>query len=157
MLLGLWQAQLLLTRTQVTERLETKSFEERGYAVQLAEETISTHWIFGTGQGAYLYTLVKTGVWDERQAGPPIPPHNAFILLFAELGIVGVVGALLLSSGIFKQITRRREWFHHRSLVFFAPLILLSLFDHYLWSYWSGQTLLAIVITGWALTLTSFE
>ncbi len=156
-LLGIWQAPLLSARTQATERLEAKSFEERGFAIELAEKTIADHWLLGTGQGAYLFSLEKTGVWDGSYPGPPIPPHNAFILLFAELGLLGTVGMLLFATGILRQVTRRREWLHYRSLVFFVPILLLGLFDHYLWSLWAGQVLLAVVVTGWALTLDNYE
>lgn len=155
--LGAWQSDLLMTRTQLTERLETKSFEERAVAIELAKEVISHDWLIGTGQGAYLYALVREGVWTGELAGPPIPPHNTFILLFAELGLLGSIGSVLLAGGILKQLTRRREWLHYRSFIFFVPLILLGLFDHYLWSFWSGQALLALVVTGWALTLDIYE
>lgn len=158
LLLGLWRSDLLLTRTQVTERLEAKSFEERGFAIELAEHLIGEHWLVGTGQGAYLFTLVQEKIWDKAAyPGPPIPPHNTFVLMFAELGLLGALGAVLLGGSILKQITLRREWLHYRSLVFFAPLILLGIFDHYLWSYWPGQALFVLVVTGWALTLDIYE
>jgi len=156
-LLGIWQSPLLTTRTHIGARLEAKSFEERGFAMQLAEKTIAKHWLVGTGEGAYLYALVTTHIWDASYPGPPIPPHNAFVLLFAELGALGTAGLLLLGIGIMKQITKRRDWMHGRSLIFFVPIGLLGIFDYYLWSFWSGQILCAIVIMGWALTLDKHE
>jgi hypothetical protein len=151
--LGIWQGEALFTRAGLETRLEQKSFDERALSIELAEEMIERHWLTGTGQGAYLIALVSEDVWRNQIPGPPIPPHNAFILLFAELGVLGTLGFLLFAGGLIGQVTRRSEWFHVRSAIFFVPVILLALFDHYLWSFWSGQVLFALVAVGWAITL----
>ncbi|MBU0540091.1 hypothetical protein KKC31_00300, partial [Patescibacteria group bacterium] len=63
-------------------------------------------------------------------------PHNVFLLALINFGIIGFL------SSVWIFCLCRRFVIRHSSFV--IPLVVLALFDHYLWSYWSGQTLSAI-------------
>lgn len=68
------------------------------------------------------------------------PPHNIFLLIAVELGVVGFLAVLGLLAQIF--------WSARRDpllIGIFTALIAAGMFDHYLISLYHGQALLAMV------------
>ena len=90
--------------------------------------------ILGTGIGNYTI--------ESRELNSQ-PTHNIFLLVLVELGIVGFVLYFLIWQKFWKNK-------NERSLLLL--FLIIGLFDHYLWSLYSGQMLFWL-----GLGLTNFN
>ena len=119
---------LFSTRINADGRLEQKSVQERTNQMVEAKDIISNNWLTGIGAGSYSLHLAQ------RNPGQPgwfyQPVHNAFLLLLAELGVIGIT---LLSWGLYSMVTLTRL-----PLKFLALPLFLAVFDHYLYSSYAG-------------------
>lgn len=100
---------------------------------------------FGCGFGTY--ALASADVFPEKNIYAYQPVHNIFLLIFAEVGVFGVlvVGAFL-TSVVRANVARFPQ---HFSLYAFGALNVLATvawYDHYLWSSWAGLVLVVIVL-----------
>lgn len=144
---------LLASRLDASSRLEKKSIDERLVYIREAQKIIAHQPLLGTGIGNYTETVLKnknapTEIWRIQ------PVHNIYLLIFAELGIVGFSLFLFivlfvicdLLNSFVKENTNR---------VIFATitlsLLILSFFDHWLWTTHSG------IIIFWLLLSFSRE
>lgn len=133
-LVALWP--ITVTRFDRTARLEARAIEER--VVSIADGIAAwkqTPW-FGVGPAQYMNTFSiqhPNTLWWQLA-----PPHNAFVALLVEYGVVGaflvVVTVLLFLRSLKKYST----------IVWLLPLVVLSLFDHYLWSFYSGLVFIGL-------------
>ncbi len=119
---------IALTRTDTGTRLEQKSVSERSASLSAAWSLVPNEWWLGQGQNTAIFAL--------DQAGKGIvPPHFLPLLILLETGFIGVLGVLLLLW----------RWVAKSALASLLPLLIVApllMFDHYLWSLWSGQVLL---------------
>ena len=84
------------------------------------------------------YTLaIHNEIESTRSAWFYQPVHNVFLLIFTELGVAGVLVILLFGYFI-------RRIFNCNLLPIFILFLLLALFDHYLWSLYSGLLLVGV-------------
>jgi len=135
LILGSLLFSLVVTRTTSVGRLEARSVSERTQGYRDAFSLIRRHPLFGVGPGQASLASYR----DIDPARGPYtyePVHNLFLLVWVELGIVGF--ALIVS--IFWFIFRRS--IPTDGLPLLATLLILGLFDHYLWSYLPGVLLL---------------
>ncbi len=105
-----------------------KSLSERQEYFNQARELIKDNWLFGVGPGNYTTALIsqdKIGgsIWNYQ------PVHNVFLLLWAESGVLSLLFFILFLIFLIKK--DRREAF---SWAILGALIVLMLFDHWLWS-----------------------
>ena len=133
----------LFARADLTERLETKSFNERAFAWRQGWEIFREHPLVGIGYGSTILGLSEKDPWKKHDAslGSPVPPHNVPQLVLIELGLLGLLGIVILYG------------YSSTHLLIYSPFIsslfILSIFDHYPWSLWSGK---ALVMTVYLLT-----
>lgn len=128
---------ILITRASGQMRLEQKSFSERIASYKSAREVLRREWLLGTGLGNYtreLYTLDSTHPGWEYQ-----PVHNALVLAFLEFGLVMSVVLMWFLFSFLRTRFLAGDW------ALLVPLAVLVMFDHYLWSLWSGLVLCAVV------------
>lgn len=127
---------LLATRVAVNGRLEVKSATERTASWQEAREVIEGNLLGGVGLGQYTVAL------SEKNPNQPAwfyqPAHNAFLLIAAELGVVGLLIFMMIIILIAQQAWRK----NHYLLPLVVVLVIISLFDHYLWTSYFGVMLL---------------
>lgn len=122
---------LFLIRTQVNNRLEIKSVDERELYLQQAKQVISHNPITGVGVGGYT-TAVKIldnfayPYWHYQ------PVHNYWLLIWAELGVFGLVGVIIFWFSLFRISFKKRLW------PFILTLFIFSLLDHWLWTQTLG-------------------
>jgi len=130
---SLWQG-----RINVQDPIEIRSYTERTSQVDEAFALWKIHLWIGVGLGGYTEALQETKpnlpAWEYQ------PVHNVFLLAAVEMGLMGILlvmvfGFLLLRNGIFTK----KMW------PFFAVFVVLALFDHYLWTSWSGKTIVMIL------------
>lgn len=118
---------LFLTRTSTSSRLEQKSLDERtSYFVQ-SLSIIKKNPILGVGAGNYTVAEKKLDN-DSHAFWFYQPVHNYWLLLWSEIGIIGLSGALIFCFSWFTLSLRKNTW------PLFLAILILSLFDHWLWT-----------------------
>lgn len=121
-----------LARVEIQDRLEQKSVTERGDAFKQTWEVGKRKWLLGNGVGTSILALAPR--FPDQV---PVPPHAVPAMVWLETGVLGLV-CLILGA-----------WFNRRRLIEMIWIILLIpafIFDHFLWSLWSGQLLLGICV-----------
>jgi O-antigen ligase len=93
---------LVTTRLSGTARLEIKSNQERTASYHDAVGIIKNNWLTGVGIGSYTANLTR--LYPTEPAWFYQPAHNVFLLVWAELGTIGLIlficliWALLISN-----------------------------------------------------------
>lgn len=126
--------EFVFSRFDVQGRLEQKSVQERKSGYGEAWNVFLRRPFLGYGPNADLVAAST----EEKTNAPVQSVHNVFVLALIDLGLIGVV---ILSFFVWSG---RRIFVQGLPFVLF--LVIVGLFDHYLWSYWSGQVLLALLI-----------
>jgi hypothetical protein len=127
-----------------TSNVNQVSVNDRVYFNNLAIEMIKKYPLVGTGVGNYIPVLINTydlNAWQYQ------PPHNIFLFLAAEFGLIGFVVILYLLKQllfVFRKIV-------FDDLVFTLYLMILIIllmgqFDHYFVTIQQGRLLFAIVL-----------
>lgn len=118
-----------------SHRLETKSINERADAVHDTARILHDTWVEGVGIGNF--TLKRAALHDapdERNNQTLMQPvHNIYLLLFTELGLFGLLVFLSLLVLLLVPLNRKDPWQRTWGLAFIT-LLVIGLFDHYLWS-----------------------
>lgn len=147
-----------------------KSFNERLLFLNVSRETIVNNPIVGVGMGQFVenmqkYSSVFLANWQYQ------PVHNVFLLIWSELGIIGLVLFILFLWKIFRANIMfhpgsnenvSRETFSSNgaskehldvswggTIVFkaiFLGFIIIMLFDHYFWDIQQGQIMLWLIL-----------
>lgn len=144
----LWQPHAFATRLGLghapLQRLEQKSIDERLDSYNDFNDVMQAkpikHWLLGTGIGNYTYTLAQ--LKPSRQSYGLQPVHNMYVLIVAELGVVGIllfIGIISAFLGLF--ITKIREYMHLKQAILsitavmvLGSFLVIGLFDHYVWT-----------------------
>ncbi|MBI5369654.1 O-antigen ligase family protein [Candidatus Uhrbacteria bacterium] len=135
----------IFARLTAHGRIETISIIERTSQYADFRDLFLSHPIFGVGAGGYVFALSR--VHPGGQAFNYQPVHNAFALVAGELGLVGLAAVLYLIFCIARLWrTSKKTAGGIFSLSLGATLIVISLFDHYLFSLWPGLALVVLVI-----------
>jgi O-antigen ligase len=126
-----------------------QSLRERSLYQNVARETISSHPIMGVGIGQF--------VFNEQLKHPDLdgwqyqPVHNIYLLLFSELGIVGLFLFLLSLAAVlrWKDIERTAPklnltYYTYYCIVF--SFLFIFLFDHYFWDIKFGMIIFLLPI-----------
>lgn len=119
----------ILTRVQGTDRLEIQSTDKRVESFQEAFTLISERPFLGIGAGNY--TLALSRIFPGRESYESQPVHNLFLLIFAELGIIGLGLVVAFLYHVFLVTPKSLR-------PIFVALIVLSMFDHYFWTLSTG-------------------
>ena len=127
----------IFARIEISNRLEAKSVHTRIASLQTGWTQFVQKPFFGSGPNAILLDMSLKTRPDIKLPEPLEPPHSIFVLALDELGFFGFSLFLFLIYFVYKN----SKW----KFPFFV-IVLLSLFDHYLWSFWSGQSLVMIAI-----------
>lgn len=130
----------LLARGNINARLEQKSIDERGLYFQQGKEVIKHNSLIGVGAGNYIRFLKKEN--PNNPAWTYQPVHNVFMLIWAELGIAGLLAFMVLYGTIIIRA------YKNSPLGFCLLLALLPamLLDHWLWSLHFGLIFLGFIL-----------
>ncbi len=137
--------------------IEAISIEERVSQYQTFSSVFKIDPIFGVGPGAYVFALESISKGQQPWSYQPI--HNAFLLLLAEIGIVGFMAfsyfVFEIGRIVLPPLAKGRAGVGSVmggifALTLLLELVVLALFDHYLFSLWPGMILTALIL---ALTL----
>lgn len=141
---------IIVLREQISPRFDTvtikqeRSVSERMVSLQDAQSLIKEHLFIGVGAGNFTAEIMQ--LQPERPVWSIQPAHNVFVLILAELGLVGLllfVGFLVFS---FLPILQSKI-VNHNSAILIAFLTLMPSFflDHWLWTSHFGLLLLFLL------------
>ena len=125
---------------------EERSLVER---VALYEDFVpfvaATNPVVGHGMGSYVLSF--SDFEPGKNAFDYQPIHNVPLLIFAELGALGLLAILCWAASIdrinFSRFPRRDALY---AFGMGNVVLMIFFFDHYLWSSWSGLALIAFVM-----------
>ncbi|MCA9375711.1 MAG: O-antigen ligase family protein [Candidatus Doudnabacteria bacterium] len=136
---------LLETRVGFDSRLEEKSVSERVQFFERGWDLFTQQPVMGYGLG---HATVALHEYDAELPGYLLqPPHVVGLVLLIELGVVGLF--LLFSLVVWLFHIVRRELTYSTPILIAAVLflVIISLFDHFLWTLWSGMSLVVVVLS----------
>lgn len=119
--------ELVSTRLTADGRLEQKSITERREYLSDAKEIIGKNWLFGVGLNNYTVALEKAEPGQPGYVYQPV--HNSFLVLWSQAGALSLLFFLAFLVMLAKK--DRQEAF---SLAVLGTLVVLMLFDHWLFS-----------------------
>lgn len=133
---------LFLTRITAASDSPQESFSvtDRRALTELALAFIRERLWTGVGAGGFVPTLAAT------QSLTPEPVHNVPLLAMAETGLGGGAGMIVFGLAILGRAWRRRGFSVVESVMAASVigLMVLAMFDHFLWSLSAGRLLMAI-------------
>ncbi len=150
----------LLFFTPVLPRLEGTNFTEEAFSqrADLFKSTliiIKDHPLFGVG----LYNFIPSLSHIQKPLSPTLylqPVHNIFLLITAEIGIIGVSFFLWFLFKTYKRLLshlslRTPDLIRAKQspavlLILLSVILILGLFDHYWLTIQQGQLLLALIL-----------
>jgi len=138
------EPELFLTRFDGAARLESQSLVERQGQVSLAIGVIKSQPL---GLGIAGYTAWMQTVYPGNSGYFYQPVHNIFLLIWSELGLIGIVLFLLLTFLIFKEnISVTYNDYRALFLAGLVAALVISVFDHYFWTSYSGILLFGLSV-----------
>ena len=128
-------------------RLATVSTTERVILLDQAKEIISEFWVLGLGMGNYLVEVIKH--WPGEEIFFYQPVHNTWLLLWAELGLVGLfvffTWVWLILRWLEKLMHKSESSIsHHFVYISIFVIGIMAYFDHFWWTLPFGLLLAAI-------------
>jgi O-antigen ligase len=129
-----------LTRLSNYTRLEIKSGVERAESYKISKELIKKHWLFGAGIGNYT-TAVHSELTDDKESWYYQPVHNVFLLVFAEIGVLGFLlfmTFLLFTFYFLLKNYKKAENLNFYKIGLLIAIISMFLIDHWWWSLHFG-------------------
>jgi O-antigen ligase len=136
-----------LTRVQGRQRLEQKSVNERQLYYQEAWQLTKKRPWLGVGVGNYTLAVHDLAnpdkyMWEYQ------PVHNVYVLVLVELGVVGFLLLLFLFYKLIKKYRIKNIEFRNNSIILYSLfyILILGLFDHYLWTSYFGVMVLGLMI-----------
>lgn len=134
---------LVFSRTDLSNRLEAMSKNERLDQIGESWQIIETSPLAGVGINNY--TLVLNKIAPNQPAYDLQPVHNIYLLIASELGIIGLI---LFIFFIWTAILLIQKNSKSLLLISIFPLFLIiSLFDHYLWTSYLGIMIFWLALT----------
>lgn len=132
-----------------TSLFSQQSLAERNFYGNVSHATISGHPIFGIGMGQFVFSEFKN--YPNLEGWQYQPVHNVYLLIFSELGAIGLILFLLFLF----NIVRHCAWgerdiklsLTHRTFYFIIiSFLFLALFDHFFWDIKIGMITFALAI-----------
>ncbi len=131
MIPGAWQA-----RWTVANHLETQSINQRVDTFEQLKLDGPKEILFGQGLGMNTY---DTWQQNPNQTIYNIQPiHDIFLLALAEIGLIGII----ILIALVRLILRKADKIDVLASSLLLGLIVIGIFDHYLWTSWTGWLLL---------------
>ncbi len=136
---------LMQSRLIQQDRLEIKSNQERAVLQNQAQKLIGSNFIFGQGLNNYL-PVVFEQVNDNLEVWQYQPAHNIYLLVLIELGILGFLIYFSLIFYFLLLALKSKEVLKFILGLSLVVILLISFFDHYFWTYWSGLAITFLII-----------
>jgi hypothetical protein len=126
---------LISTRVAGGDRLEIRSLSERTSYYDDAGIILKNDWLTGVGAGNYVTKLEEIKTTQPFWYYQPI--HNTFVLIWAELGVVGLILFLFFLGILLGRLPLKLKSSGF-NLGLFAALLVVMLLEHWLFSLHFG-------------------
>jgi len=157
------QYQAVLPRITTNQPIEKNSLTEREQQWAEFKTVYAKSRVTGVGISQYLANIIKLrdanagwiyqdalGGWiyqAKTNSDYPQPVHNVFLLVLAELGIIGlIIFCAVLAAGLWELWRTKSSPTKIILGVTWVGLIVLGLLDHYLWDLQQGKLLFWLVL-----------
>ena len=141
------QYQAVLPRLTANQLIEQNSLIEREQQFAEFKTIYSPNKIFGVGLSQYLANNIKLADAKGTSNDYPQPVHNVFLLVLAELGIVGlIIFITLLVSGLVELWRMKPSLVKMILVLAWVGMIILGLVDHYIWDLQQGRLIFWLVL-----------
>lgn len=146
----------LLLFTPVIPRIVETNFTEEAFSqrADLFKSTlimIKDHPLFGVGLHNFLPSISHI----QKPLSPTLylqPVHNIFLLITAEIGIIGFAFFLWFMYKTYNRLFHIRSNSRNTLILLLSVILILGLFDHYWLTLQQGQLLFALILgLCWAL------
>lgn len=135
---------IISSRFDFSSAIESRSVNERVAQYQDFPSVVSGHLL--TGKGIGNYTLAVREAFPDRQWWEYQPIHNVTLLIIGEIGLLGLICFGLWIVSIARLLVSRSACeISVFPLAMSSIILVISIFDHYLWSLWSGSVLVAFI------------
>jgi len=133
------------SRYSVGDFLGGQSVNLRSFYNQAAIRTIMSHPLLGVGQGNFVTALAQKYIDLASWAWQPV--HNIYLLAASEIGIFGLLAFLGFLFLTIKGAWQRKLELDVSHLLFaIGYLLVIGLFDHFLWDLQQGQLLFWMIL-----------
>lgn len=144
-IIGLSLTGPIITRLEGREPLEVNSIQLRLTYTEQALALISNHWLSGVGIGNY--TLA---VYQEINSNLPgyyyQAVHNIFLLIFAEIGIFGILIFIALCITALLTLLRAPHTMGRAgAMAAVLTIACVGMVDHYWWTHYTGSMMMWLV------------
>jgi len=136
---------LVFNRFNLSNRLESRSVNQRLEQWSDFKRVFKSNEFFGVGPGLYTKALYDRHLKNDYDLQPV---HNVFILFLGEWGVVGIV----IFSYLLLYYKKMIDW----SFPPFWALLIFGFFDHWLISMFTGMLLLGLTI-GFSRRLSAID
>ena len=119
-------------------RLEQQAVEERVTGIKESQTITKVAWWRGVGLGNYTKALAQRTPGLRAYRYQPV--HNLFLLVLAELGVLGLAALVWLFKERFVSSVAR-AW------LWLPPILLPAFFDHYWWTSASMLLLFWLIVS----------
>jgi hypothetical protein len=85
-------------------------------------------------------TLATLEKYPHQEVYNVQPIHDIFILMFAELGLIGAFFII----NVVRRVIKSADKIDIMSTSLIMGLIIIGFFDHYLWTSWTGWILMSL-------------
>lgn len=123
--------------------LEDSSWVDRINLAKASFVVIKNNWILGVGSGNFVKGMEGFSPVTSRSLPLLQPVHNIFLLLFSEIGILGVFSLGYFLFEILKKNYKRVTLFG--VLIFFSVFV-IGMFDHYFVSLAQGEVMFLLFL-----------
>lgn len=134
LLVGIIFQSAVSPRLEIKERLEKKSLEERAIYTKESFLIIQKHFMAGAGKGNFTES-VRREINEKKNPWEYQPVHNIYLLSATELGIIGL---FFYSIFIIASLARTIKTKNYLGIALIMALAIIGVFDHYVWSFYSG-------------------
>ncbi len=131
---------LVSTRFSMDEKVEIKSISERVSYLGESKMVIQDNLLIGVGMGNYT-NYIYDEIDDSGEFWRYQPVHNTFLLIWAEIGIIGLIFMIGIFQVLFLGIVKERKKSKSKEvykLSIIVALLVLFMLDHWLWSLHFG-------------------
>lgn len=116
------------------------AIETRGFTTRIALETIKQHPFIGIGWGNFIPQALEITQNQSLEQWQIQPVHNIYLLIFAEIGIIGLLIFLIFLTSLLKQAFSQIKSSPEIFLLFslFCGFLIIGMFDHYFFTLQQG-------------------
>lgn len=129
---------LVTSRFLGQDRVEVISTTERSSQYVESFKLVKDYFLQGAGIGNYT-DAVYNEVDSSKEPWEYQPVHNSFLLILTEIGVFGLLVFTVFLYYLMRIIRQKKSPF---ALAIMISIIVLLLFDHYLWSLHAGTFIL---------------